>query len=72
MVLPIASAILDRPVHTITTSDVERVLRPVWTAKPETARKLHRRLRRVFEHARIRLRDGHGIACRIIRPGGTT
>ena len=34
----------------------------VWTTKPETARKLHRRLRRVFEHARIRLRDAHGIS----------
>ena len=55
------SSILDRTVHEITTADVERILRPVWTAKPETARKLHRRLRRVFEHARIRLRDGHGV-----------
>lgn len=55
------SSLLDRPVDTITTRDVERVLRPVWTRKPETARKLHRRIRRVFEHARIRLRDEHGV-----------
>jgi hypothetical protein len=54
-------SILDKPVRQITTGDIERVLRPVWTSKPETARKLHRRLRRVFEHARIRLRDAHGI-----------
>ncbi|WP_406857564.1 integrase arm-type DNA-binding domain-containing protein [Alsobacter sp. KACC 23698] len=53
--------LLDRMVDEITTSDVERVLRPVWHAKPETARKLHRRIRRVFEHARVRLRDGFGI-----------
>jgi integrase len=54
--------IINRPVNEISTSDVERVLRPVWHTKPETARKLHRRIRRVFEHARIRLRDAHGVA----------
>ena len=53
--------LLDRRVNEITTSDVERILRPVWHPKPETARKLHRRIRRVFEHARIRLRDAHGV-----------
>jgi integrase len=56
------ASILDKMVDQITTSDVERVLRAVWTAKPETARKLHRRIRRVFEHVRIRLRDNHGIS----------
>jgi integrase len=53
--------ILNRPLNEISTSDVERILRPVWHTKPETARKLHRRIRRVFEHARIRLRDAHGV-----------
>ncbi|MEJ1938697.1 hypothetical protein WDZ92_51535, partial [Nostoc sp. NIES-2111] len=56
------SAILEKPVHAIRTDDIEQLLRPVWNAKPETARKLYRKVRRVFEHARIRLRDRHGIA----------
>ena len=54
-------SLLDKRVNEITTGDIERVLRPVWHSKPETARKLHRRLRRVFEHARVRLRDVHGV-----------
>src|SRR3954451_1174481 len=41
-------AILSKPVNEITTLDIERVLRPVWRAKPETGRKLLIRLRRVF------------------------
>ncbi len=53
--------ILQKPIHEITTLDVERVLRPVWRAKPETARKLLLRLRRVFDYARVQLRDRHGI-----------
>lgn len=53
-------SILDKAVNSITIKDVERILRPVWDEKPETGRKLHRRLHRVFEHARVRLRDGHG------------
>src|SRR3954453_1304964 len=53
--------ILSKPVNEITTLDVERVLRPVWRAKPETGRKLLTRLRRVFDYARVHLRDQHGI-----------
>ena len=56
--------LLDRPVHEITTSDVQAILAPVWHAKPETARKLYRRVRRVFDHARVRLRDRSGIEFR--------
>jgi integrase len=41
---------------------VERVLRQVWTSKPETGRKLLVRLRRVFDYARVHLRDRLGIA----------
>jgi len=37
------------------------VLRPVWRTKPEVARKLYPAIRRVFEHARVLLRDEHGI-----------
>jgi integrase len=53
--------LLARPVHEITTVDVAVVLRPVWRTKPEVARKLHPAIRRVFERARILLRDEHGI-----------
>ena len=54
--------LLARPVHEITTLDVAAVLRPVWRTKPEVARKLYPAIRRVFEHARIVLRDEHGIS----------
>jgi integrase len=54
--------LLGRPVHEITTLDVAAVLPPVWRSKPEVARKLYPAIRRVFEHARVVLRDEHGIA----------
>jgi hypothetical protein len=54
--------LLTRPVNEITTLDVAALLKPVWTEKPEVARKLYPAIRRVFEYARIRLRDDHGIA----------
>ena len=54
--------LLQRPVNEITTLDVAAVLKPVWRKKPEVARKLYPAIRRVFEYARIRLRDEHGIA----------
>jgi integrase len=53
--------LLQRPVNEITTMDVAAVLRPVWRSKPEVARKLYPAIRRVFEYARIRLRDEHGV-----------
>ena len=54
--------LLDRRVHEITTVDVATVLTPVWRTKPEVARKLYPAIRRVFEYARVKLRDEHGIA----------
>jgi integrase len=54
--------LLNRPVHDITTLEVAAVLKPVWTTKPEVARKLYPAIRRVFEYARIRLRDEHGVS----------
>ena len=54
--------LLTRPVHEITTLDVAAILKPVWNAKPEVARKLYPAIRRVFEYARIRLRDEHGVS----------
>jgi integrase len=58
---PYSGPLLARPVHEITTMDVAAVLRPVWRSKPEVARKLYPAIRRVFEHARVLLRDEHGI-----------
>ena len=46
----------------ITTLDIAGILKPVWNAKPEVARKLYPAVRRVFEYARIRLRDDHGVS----------
>lgn len=54
--------ILQKPINEITTLDIVDVLQPVWRAKPETGRKLLVRLRRVFDYARVQLRDRHGIA----------
>jgi integrase len=54
--------LLDRPVHEITALDIAAVLRPVWRTKPEVARKLYPAIRRVFDRARVILRDEHGIA----------
>jgi integrase len=53
--------LLDRPVHEITALDVAAVLRPVWRSKPEVARKLYPAIRRVFDRARVILRDEHAI-----------
>jgi integrase len=53
--------LLERPVSEITTLDVAAVLRPVWRLKPEAARKLYPAIRRVFERARIILRDEHRV-----------
>ena len=55
------ASILTKPITEVTTLDVEKVLRPVWQQKPETGRKLLSRLVRVFDYARIHLRDAHGI-----------
>jgi integrase len=53
--------LLDRPANEITTIDVAAVLRPIWRTKPEVARKTYPAIRRVFDRARIILRDEHGI-----------
>jgi integrase len=56
-----SGALLKRPINEITTVEVADVLRRVWTEKPEVARKLYPAIRRVFEYARIKLRDEHGV-----------
>ncbi len=41
-----------KPVGIVTAADVLEVLKPIWTTKPETARRVRQRLRMVFEWAR--------------------
>ena len=53
--------LLDRPVHEIMTGEVAAVLAPIWRSKPEVARKAYPAIRRVFDRARVILRDDHGI-----------
>jgi integrase len=53
--------LLARPVNAIKTVDVAEVLKPVWTAKPEVARKLRPAISRVFDYARVVLRDRYGV-----------
>lgn len=40
------------PVHAVTQADVLKVLAPIWTEKPETARRVRQRLRTVLDWAR--------------------
>jgi integrase len=54
-------ALRAKPVNEITTLDIAKVLTPVWRTKPEVARKLYPAIRRVFDRARVILRDQHGI-----------
>ena len=54
--------LLDRPVNEITTVEVAATLAPIWRKKPEVARKTYPAIRRVFDRARVILRDEHGIA----------
>jgi integrase len=53
--------LLDRPVNEITATEVAAVLRPIWWTKPEVARKTYPAIRRVFDRARVILRDEHGV-----------
>ena len=41
-----------RPVHAVTQADILRVLSPIWTEKPQTARLVRQRLRTVLNWAR--------------------
>ena len=54
--------LLNRPVNAITTTEVAAALRPIWSEKPEVARKLYPMVRRVFDRARVILKADHGIA----------
>jgi integrase len=53
--------LLARPVNEITAVEVAAVLRPIWRMKPEVARKVYPAMRKVFDRARVILRDEHGV-----------
>jgi integrase len=58
-----APAIWDKPVRDVTTDDVLAALSPIWSAKPETARKLRGRMERVLRAAKVKgLRSGENPA----------
>lgn len=58
-----AALIWGRPVAEIGTEDVLRVLRPIWSKTPETARRVRGRIERVLDAARARdLRSGENPA----------
>lgn len=42
----------DNPLHTITSADIMRVLEPIWTKTPESARRLRQRLSTIFDWAK--------------------
>ncbi len=52
---------LNKPVNSINSVAVLELLTPLRREKPEATRKLYPQIRKVFAHARIRLRDDHGI-----------
>jgi integrase len=41
----------DRPIDTLTSADILAVLSPVWTARPETAKRVRQRLSTIFDWA---------------------
>jgi integrase len=49
-----ASALLDRPVNSISIEDVLGVLKPIWTKKPETADRVRNRIERILDAATAR------------------
>lgn len=53
--------LLDRPINEITTTDLAKLLKPVWKKKPGVARKLFPAIKAVFNHARVVLKADHNI-----------
>lgn len=58
-----AAAVWRMPVRDVTTAEVLGVLQPMWSAKPETARRVQGRLERILDAAKVEgLRDGENPA----------
>jgi integrase len=49
-----AAPLRDKPVDTIATDDVFAVLKPIWTAKPETASRVRGRIEKVLDAAKAK------------------
>ena len=49
-----AKALADKPVDRVTTEDVLRILKPIWLAKADTARRTRGRIERVLDAAKAR------------------
>lgn len=47
-------SIREKPVDTITTDDVLKILSPIWTAKAETASRIRGRIERVLDYAKVK------------------
>jgi len=60
-----AAPLWTKPVDTITADDVLAVLKPIWTAKAETASRVRGRIEKVLDAAKAR-----GIATVKIQPAG--
>lgn len=58
-----------RPVNKIETGEVLKILLPIWTEKPETARRVLQRLRTVFDHAMAAGHRSGENPCRIVAIG---
>lgn len=53
----------DMPVSDVSTDDVLRCLKPIWSQKPETASRIRGRIERVLSYAKaLKLRDGENPA----------
>lgn len=51
--------IREKPVDTVTTDDVMKILSPIWTTKAETASRIRGRIERVLDYAKVKgWRDG--------------
>ena len=49
-----AGAIMAMPVAEVSTEDVLKALRPIWTEKPVTAKRMRERIERVLDSAKVR------------------
>jgi integrase len=58
-----------RPVNKIETGDILKILMPIWTEKPETARRVLQRLRTVLDHATAAGHRSGENPCRIAMIG---
>jgi integrase len=58
-----AAPLRDKPVDTVSTVDVLAILKPIWTAKPETASRLRGRIEKVLDAAKAKaFREGENPA----------